>query len=452
MPTLAASVLTIGATLAGMAVLDPRFMLALVPAIPIQMYAVRYYLRNAPPVYAEAAALAGVRSDEVVGTFRGISTIAAFGMGPYRLDRIADVTWREVRAGLKVRIVTNRFFTRLAIGETIGLVGLLAVGYWLVTSDLASVGSATAAMLLVLRLFEPVREMLLVVDTVQAGIASLARIIGVLRYGPSESTEPGEHPAVSSTLFSTSRHWSSAPSLHVEHLQFSYNEGDPVVRDVSFSVEPGECVAMVGASGAGKTTIAALIAGVLTPDQGRILLDGVDIGAPSTRAEQVVLVSQSPHVFAGTVRDQLTLARADATDDELLRALHAAQAIDWVSALPDGLDTEVGPHGHAISGAQAQHLALARLVLRDPALAILDEATAEAGSSGARLLESAAAAALSGRTAIVIAHRLTQAAAADRILVLQSGQVVEQGTHDELLESGGTYAALWAAWAAPRAH
>jgi ATP-binding cassette subfamily C protein len=152
------------------------------------------------------------------------------------------------------------------------------------------------------------------------------------------------------------------------------------------------------------------------------------------------------HVFAGPLSEDLRLARAEASDDELETALERVQALDWVRLLPDGLETVVGDGGHALTAAQAQQLALARLVLADPPVAILDEATAEAGSAGARLLERSATQALTGRTAIIVAHRLTQAATADRIVVMQSGRVAEQGTHAELLTSKGLYAQLWKAW------
>jgi len=164
----------------------------------------------------------------------------------------------------------------------------------------------------------------------------------------------------------------------------------------------------------------------------------------------VTLVSQEVHVFAGRLADDLRLARPDAADDDVRAALSLVGAWPWVEALEDGLDTVVGDGGHQLGPTEAQQLALARLVLVDPAVAVLDEATAEAGSAGARVLEASADAAIAGRTALVVAHRLTQAVAADRIVVLDAGRVVEEGSHDELLASGGAYASLWAAWSLAR--
>jgi ATP-binding cassette subfamily C protein len=172
--------------------------------------------------------------------------------------------------------------------------------------------------------------------------------------------------------------------------------------------------------------------------------------SPGQVRDAVALVTQEVHVFAGPLADDLRLARADATDDQLHEALRRVGALEWAQALPEGLATIVGEGGHRLTATQAQQLALARIVLADPPVVVLDEATAEAGSAGARRLEASAEAALEGRTAIVIAHRLTQAASADRIVVIEDGEVAEEGTHDELARGDGPYGRLWSAWSASR--
>ncbi len=229
-------------------------------------------------------------------------------------------------------------------------------------------------------------------------------------------------------------------------------ESTDITTGIDLDVAAGERVALIGATGAGKTTLAKLIAGLYEPAAGEIRIGGAALDAlgPEATRDAVALITQDVHVFAGTLADDLRLAADGATDDDLRAALERVGALPWVDALDEGLQTVVGEGGRRLSATQAQQLALARLVLRDPPIVILDEATAEAGSTGARVLERAADRALAGRTALVVAHRLTQAAAADRIVVLDAGAIVEQGTHAQLLAAGGRYATLWTAWSSAR--
>jgi ATP-binding cassette subfamily C protein len=238
----------------------------------------------------------------------------------------------------------------------------------------------------------------------------------------------------------------------VRSAGFAYDEGRRVLHAVDLEIPAGLHVALVGASGAGKSTLAKLVAGVHRPDEGSVALGGVDLAdiAPAELRRHVALVTQEVHVFAGPLADDLRLSRPAASDSELRQALELVGARGWVEALPDGLSTVVGQGGHRLTATRAQQLALARLVLADPAVAVLDEATADAGSAGARVLERAVATALRGRTALVVAHRLSQAAAADLVVVMDDGRVIEAGAHADLLRTGGGYARLWAAWSTGR--
>ncbi|MGC4890560.1 ATP-binding cassette domain-containing protein [Micromonospora sp. DT227] len=268
-------------------------------------------------------------------------------------------------------------------------------------------------------------------DKAQDAGASLALLVGVLRM------DAERREGVTAA---------SGHDLVLAGVGFSYDGVTPVLRDVSLRVEPGHQVALVGYTGAGKTTVASLAAGVLRPGEGSVTLGGVPV--TELPARTIAMVSQETHVFAGPLGEDLLLARPQASPDELTAALARVGALRWALDLPDGLDTVVGDGGHALTAAQAQQVALARVVLLDPAVVVLDEATAEAGSAGARDLEQAAASALEGRTALIVAHRLTQAVSADHIIVMERGEIVESGPHAELLEAGGSYARPWAAWAA----
>jgi ATP-binding cassette subfamily C protein len=311
---------------------------------------------------------------------------------------------------------------------------VLVTGWFLVRGDLATVGAVTAAALYFHRLFNPLGLIVLEFDMVQQAGASLARLVGVSSLPPP--------PVVASPPVPVDA------GIEVRGVRHRYDGGPPVLRDVSLRIAPGERVALVGASGAGKTTLAGLAAGLLTPSAGSVLLGGVTLdalGAAEVR-RRIGLISQEVHVFSGTLLDDVTLARASSSEAEVVAALDLVGALEWARALPDGLRTHVGEGAHQLTAAQAQQVALARLVLMDPDVAVLDEATAEAGSAGARELDRAADAATAGRTTLIVAHRLSQAARADRVVVLDHGEVVEVGRHEDLVDAGGRYAELWRSW------
>jgi ABC-type multidrug transport system fused ATPase/permease subunit len=311
---------------------------------------------------------------------------------------------------------------RLNLGECLSLAAVLVVGFVLIDHGASTVGGATTAMLLVLRLLGPVNQLMFVIDTLQSALASLNRMIGVTTIPVADTAPEPPTPA-------------TAHAVRLREVAFGYGTGPRVLDDITLDIPAGERIAVVGASGAGKTTLAAVIAGIHPPDTGTV-----------ARPERTAVITQEVHVFAGTLRDNLTLAAPGATDGQLRAALQATGAADLLDLLPDGLDTVAGTGGHPLTDAQAQQLALARLLLADPELAILDEATAEAGSTQSGLLDRAADAVLAGRTGLVIAHRLSQAAACDRIVVMEHGRITESGTHADLIATGGVYAGLWSAW------
>lgn len=433
------SMLVVLLTVLGLGALDWRFALAGLASLPFYAWAARGYVVVSPPLWAAERRATGVRSQQLVETLGGQHTIRALLLGPRHLRRVAARS-EEARSRTQKAVDTSAwFFSRIHLGEIVGTGTILVMGAVLVGDGTVTIGQATAAALYFLRLFDPVGLLLNLLDDVQSATASLARLAGVKGLRP--PVRPGA-PAP------------TAAALRLRGVRFGYDDGPDVVDGVDLDVAPGEHVALVGASGAGKTTLAALVCGIHDPRAGRIEVGGASVPdlPRADLARHVALVSQEVHVFSGTLLDDLRLAAPDASEDAVWAALETAGAAGWARTLPEGLATRVGSGGLTLSPVQAQQIALARLALHDPAVAVLDEATAEAGSAGARTLEAAMARVLAGRTALLVAHRLTTADAADRVVVLDRGRVVEEGPPAVLAAGDGPYARLHRAWHAARDH
>ena len=433
-PGVTSAAVAIMFTIAGALTLDWRLGLAMLSAAPLCVLSLRWYLRRSSRLYYDQRIAQGERAEALLTGVNGAPTARAFGIGPMLQEQIDVSSKRSADVSISVFRLTLGFLNRKNLAEFIGLAMILCVGFLLVEENGTTVGVVTAAALYFLRLFGPIGRLLFAADRLQSMGAALPRLIGIASL-----------PAPTAPDAATVVKKGEIALVGVSH---EYIAGKPVLHNINLRIPAGARIALVGPTGAGKTTLGAIAAGMLQSTAGTMLIDAkpYDPGSSYGARRRMYLVAQDAYAFAGTVRDFLTLAKREAVDEEVQQALAATFADRWVAALPDGLDTVIGDAGHALTPDQVQHLALARIVLGDPWFVVMDEATAEAGSTGARVLERAAEAAIRGRTALVVAHRLTQARLADRILVMHDGAIVEDGTDDQLLALEGRYSELWRAW------
>ncbi|MGV9624146.1 ABC transporter ATP-binding protein [Streptomyces tendae] len=414
-------------------VLDPLLGLAGVLGLTPAWLALRWYLRRARAAYlAEGAANSDV-AESLAATVSGARTVEAFGLAERRVATNRGALEVSRRTRFRTLFLRTVFFPAVDVSYVLPVAGVLLLGGALHAHGSASLGAVVSCAVYLQQLAGPLDEVLMRVEQLQAGSASFARVEGLAR-APRATADDSAVPA--------------DDRIDVSGVRYAYDRGGEVLRGVDLTVRPGERLAVVGPSGAGKTTLSRLLAGVDAPTRGSVTVGGVPVVAlgPERLRRQVVLVTQEHHVFLGTVRDNLLIAEPAAGDEELWAALAAVGAEGWVRELPEGLGAELGAKGHSTDGSQAQQLALARVVLADPHTLILDEATALLDPTTARHTEQALAAVLKGRTVIAIAHRLHTAHDADRVAVMEDGLVTELGTHDALVAAGGAYAALWGSW------
>lgn len=428
-------------TMVSLALIDWRYLIIFallaalsVPILRSTMVAMRDYSNIVSSSEAR-------RNNLLLDTIRGIPTLRAMRLDTWALGRMQKGSWNAVQANADRAPVITRLLGQATAGYGLLLIATFVVSAMLYDAGELSLGAAAAAAVLVSRMEVHIFNVLMFAGEIQKAATGLGRAVALatLADGTSDLPEPAD--------------LDHAPEIAIEALDFAYPDGANVLTNIDLTLAAGTTTALVGASGAGKSTLAAVIAGLQRPTGGRVRIGDVVTNevADVWTARNVTLISQEVHLFAGTLREDLHMAAPGAGDDVLEAALAetglAVGSLEWSRWLPKGLDTRVGAGAEELGPEIVQQISLARIILQDPPALIMDEATAEAGSDHARALERAAIRAAAGRTSLVVAHRLDQAIAADRVVLMSEGEIVEDGTHDELVAAGGRYAELYNRWA-----
>ena len=405
-------------------------------------------------IFRIAAVDAYRRTRETIGsitaylqeTLSGIRVVRSFGQEPAHLRRFSELNAHNRDANMVTVNLNATYFPAVELLSALATVGILLFGGYQVLDGKTEIGVLVGFIAALNGFFDPINQLSQVYTTYQSGMAALDKIFELLDQDPElvDAPDAVDLPRIRG-------------EIRFDHVTFSYRTADDetvdALTDVDLVIPPGQTVALVGATGAGKSTLAKLVARFYDPSSGRVLVDGHDLRTvrQASLRSQMGIVPQEGFLFSGTIRDNIAFGRPDAGDEELWRACEAVGAADFVRAYADGLDTEVGERGVQLSAGQRQLVAFARALVADPRILVLDEATSNVDLHTESRIEDGLRRLLAGRTAIVIAHRLSTIRQAGRIVVLEHGRIVEQGTHDELIEARGRYWDLYRAWAAQTA-
>ena len=428
------SVLLFVVTLVILVWLSPELSLVMLVSVPLLVWSSLRYGKRSRPAFLD---LRDRVADTMSSLQEGLTGVRVLQSYRRETDRYASYRMRsraQVAAWRRISLVNIGFFPMIAFAQSLALGAVLVVGGYLERSGKVSVGTIVAFGLYLISLFDPIARLGDWYTEFQSGRAALTKIATLL-------AEPETVPEGSASL-------APAGELAADDVTFAYGDGAPAVTDVSLDVEAGEHLALVGATGAGKSTFAKLLVRFYDPDEGLITFAGRELRAATHDGlrSRIVFVPQEGHLFSGTIADNVRLASPDASDEDVRAALDAIGALERFERLPDGLQTDVRSRGVRLSAGERQLVSIARVALAEPSVIILDEATSALDPRTEAAVEQALAAVGRGRTMVTIAHRLSTAERADRVALLDGGRLVEVASHDELVEQGERYARLWASW------
>lgn len=408
--------------------------LAVLAMLPMLLLTTNVFSRWARTAFRRTRETIGDVTAGLAEELGGVKVAQAFNRSDENVRRFAQRNAANRDANVSATAITSAFTPAMDVLSTLDLALVAGIGGAMAVSGTITVGMVVAFLQYVQNFFRPIQTVATMWTSAQSALAAAERVFGLIDIAPDVQDAPNARPVKQ-----------IEGRVRFEHVWFEYQDEEPVLRDVSFTAEPGQTVAIVGPTGAGKTTLASLIARFYDVTAGRVLVDGEDVRDLQQRSlrQQMGIVTQEPFLFSGTLKDNIRYGKLDATDEEIVRAAQVANADDFIQRLPDGYDTAIGERGKLLSQGQRQLIAIARAVLANPRILIMDEATASVDTRTEVLIQQALQGLLKGRTSFVIAHRLSTIRNADLLLVIDEGRIVEEGTHASLLKKGGLYAELY---------